>query len=227
MNEQMNRPDFKQDQSKRTPVMEIVHGVLAAFIALPGFLLVGTFFSVGVEWLGMYLDWWTLKGHEHAQAMYISEVSILNQHFKAALAGSIAMQWVYKVDSFFEYALRPSSDGPISILMGYLLAAYFVCKTVCLRVVVIILSSHVYLLFCMVAVVTGLVERDKRRFGVASESYDKFQLAFSLIKPVFYGALVLYLAYPNEAYPSYFIIPSAGLTAYAIHLSLKTYKKRF
>lgn len=230
MNEQMNRPQYETERRKLPVLMEFfAEGVRWVLFSLPRILFWSIVISICIEWTGMAINYWAEPGSDHARATYLAEVQTVNSYFKQSLFEYRPMHFIYMADQWLESFLRPgqwvSSFG--ADVYNYILAAYFVIKTMVLRCLVIVLSIHVYVIFCGIAVVTGLSERDLRIYGVGHESGDKFELSLSLIAPSIYIASITYLSWPWAVPPSYIIVPAAAFTAYAIHLSLSNYKKRF
>jgi len=75
--------------------------------------------------------------------------------------------------------------------------------------------------------VTGLVERDLRRYGAGRESSDKYELSRKLIVPSIAVCFLLYLSWPNSINPATIVVPFAAFFGYSLHLTASNYKKHF
>lgn len=204
-------------------------------VSLPITLLVTMILSILVEWFVMY-NYYPELGADHSKRMLQQEAKYLNKHFKESLLGTkpiqIAgktVQWVdnniFKPIGVHEYKRKSRQER--SAIWDYGMSAYNMVKVVILRICVLLLSLPAYVLFAFVGIVTGLVERDLRKFGAGHESSDKFELSTRMITPSIIGCFVVYMSWPNSINPAFIIVPFAALFGYVLHLTASNYKKRF
>ncbi|HBN5712679.1 DUF4400 domain-containing protein [Morganella morganii] len=74
-------------------------------------------------------------------------------------------------------------------------------------------------------VTDGMVRRDLRRYGAASESSFLYHHAKRAVKPALYLPCILYLSAPFTVYPNLFLLPAALLTGLAISVTAGSFKK--
>ncbi|WP_045391787.1 TIGR03747 family integrating conjugative element membrane protein [Vibrio rotiferianus] len=203
-------------------------------LGIPVAILITLIFSIVVEWVGMNLIWQD-EGVNHSKAMFISEARYLNKHFQDSLIGSSPVRFIgFTIKVIDDEVFKPIGMGWYKnrtyrgwrkVVWQHVVSAYYISKVVVLRVLVLLFSIPAYLLFGVVGIVTGLVERDLRRFGAGRESSDRYELARKLVFPSVSLCFILYLSWPNSINPALIVVPFAAAFGWALHLTFSNYKK--
>ncbi|VAX07797.1 putative membrane protein [hydrothermal vent metagenome] len=107
----------------------------------------------------------------------------------------------------------------------YLLAAMTVTQVFAVRMAVLTLAMPVFLLFGLVGITDGLVQRDLRRWGGGRESSFVYHHAKHFIMPAVLGTWFVYLSLPVSVHPNYVILPFTALFAIAVAITSGTFKK--
>ncbi|MFC1040796.1 TIGR03747 family integrating conjugative element membrane protein [Pasteurella multocida] len=108
---------------------------------------------------------------------------------------------------------------------AYVESALYVIIVFIIRLMIIVLTSPIFLLAGLVGLIDGLVKRDLRRFGVGRESAFKYHHAKKLVTPVMFIAWVIYLSLPFSIHPNLILIPAALLFGLMISLTASSFKK--
>lgn len=239
----------QQTQAANTSRQGIFTKMLVFLMGLPITIFVTVIISILVEWaliwhcnpgpdsrVCSFSGFDAGMGVEHSRAMLRAEAIYVNTHFKDSLMGSKPVEmageliaWTDK-NIFFPIGIekyRNKAEQERDSAWQYFMSAYTMVKVVLLRLCVLFLSLPAYLLFAVVGIVTGLVERDLRKFGAGRESKDKYELSTRLVTPSIVLCFVCYLSWPNSINPAYIIVPFAALFGYALHLTASNYKKYF
>lgn len=87
------------------------------------------------------------------------------------------------------------------------------------------MDAYAYLLFSLVALIDGLVQRDLRRWGGGRESAFVYHHSKRLMFPSLLLAWVVYLGLPFSVHPNVVILPFAGLFALAVSVTASSFKK--
>ena len=93
------------------------------------------------------------------------------------------------------------------------------------RLAILSLATPVFLLFSLVALVDGLVQRGLRRWGGGRESLFVSHYAKKAVLPLVVITWVTYLALPFSLDPMFIVIPFATLFAFAEVVTASTFKK--
>ena len=239
----------QQRQSDKTKRHGIFTKIVLFIMALPITVLVTMLISILVEWalifhcddssgskVCSFADFKPNMGVEHSRNMLRAEAGYINSHFKKSLMGSAPVQMAGELITILEQNIfkplgiddyKNRSKQERSALWHYIVSAYTIIKVVMLRLCVLILSIPAYLLFAVVGLVTGLVQRDLRKWGAGRESTDRFELSTKLISPSVVLCFVIYLSWPNSINPALIVVPFAAMFGYALHLTASNYKKNF
>ena len=211
-------------------------------------LLISAFFSILIEWLLMAFFFEPNTGYQHAKAMLSNELSYLRLTIEGdspTLANVVdpgttvesAIRWLF-VDSGFISAMRdartPREDdfalvfyikAGFAYIHDYLVAAMYVVSTFVVRLMILFLSSPIFLLLGVVGLVDGLMMRDRRRFTAGLESSFVYHIAKRMVLPMIFLAWVIYLALPTSIHPVAVILPFACGFALAIATTAAKFKK--
>ncbi len=94
-----------------------------------------------------------------------------------------------------------------------------------MRLTILTLAMPVFLLFSLVALVDGLVQRDLRRWGGGWESSFVYHYANKAALPLVVITWVIYLALPFSLHPTFFVLPFAAMFALSVAMTASTFKK--
>ncbi|WP_018995388.1 TIGR03747 family integrating conjugative element membrane protein [Thioalkalivibrio sp. ALJ2] len=239
-------------QASKHPAQQREPGLIGRTLNLVGqillWLVAALLFSLIAEWVGM--TWiWPDQGIQHSQQMLEREIGYLNEDFRKSMltsnpadfARSFAdmsyrlifeytgihslVEWlsvpVHPEDGRFAHSLR---NGFVAV-EPYVLAGMAITQVFALRLGVLTLAMPVFVLFALVALVDGLVQRDLRRWGGGRESSFVYHHAKRLMAPSIAMAWVVYLALPFSVHPNWVILPFALLNAITIAITASSFKK--
>lgn len=230
----MSRKVDARDQSanqSRGALAEIFHSLLA----LPVVLLLSLIVSIAIELGGIVADFWDVPGHLHAKAMMVSEARFLSESFSESSFGKtllstavISVQWVDDANSWLGFA-DISSTAPEELAwyeIAYA-AAFYITKVFFLRLVVVVFNLPLFVIMGMVGIVFGLIARDLRRFGAATEHKKRFLLYYRLVKPAIWFSAVVYICWPDVINPMFVFVPAAFFFSYVMENTIKNFQKSF
>jgi len=205
-------------------------------------------FSILVEWAGMVL-WWPEQGLDHSRTMLTTEISYLDTDFSrsimtsdpAQFAKGIAdstyhylfevtrfvdfIRWVSPVPAKNEQGVRPSLHRIYQRIAEFVIAMMQVTQVFSVRLAILALAMPIFLLFSLVALVDGLVQRDLRRWGGGRESSFVYHYAKKAAVPLVVLTWVIYLALPFSLHPTFVVLPFAALFALTVAVTASTFKK--
>lgn len=93
------------------------------------------------------------------------------------------------------------------------------------RLAVLALAVPAFVLFGVVGLIDGLVQRDLRRRGAGRESSFVYHHARAAILPLLLAPFIAYLALPVSLHPGWIVLPAAMLAALAVALAARSFKK--
>lgn len=235
--------------AQRHPVQRgLLSRALGSVVRLFSWLVAALLFSIIIEWAGM-LWWWKDEGSLHSRAMLQQELRYLNEGFRQSVVTSDPGRFARRfADNFYHYLFewtrlvdfnrwlnqppRPNESRILALLRSaysrsaeYLLAAMTVTQVFAVRLAVLTLAMPVFVLFGLVALVDGLVQRDLRRWSGGRESSFIYHHAKKVIFPMLILAWVVYLGMPTTIHPNYVILPFAVLFALAMAIAAGSFKK--
>jgi integrating conjugative element membrane protein (TIGR03747 family) len=211
-------------------------------------LLLSLLFSILVEWAGMVL-WWPEQGLDHSRAMLEHELGYLDTDLRRSLMTSDPAQfarrvaddayhylfevtrfvafirWVAPLPTPDERGLRPTLHKLYQPLAEFVIAMMQVTQVFAVRVAILTLAMPVFLLFSLVALVDGLVQRDLRRWGGGRESSFVYHYAKRAALPLVVITWVVYLSLPFSLHPTFIVLPFAALFALTVAVTASTFKK--
>ncbi|BBP46316.1 integrating conjugative element membrane protein [Thiosulfatimonas sediminis] len=206
-----------------------------AFIGFVALVITAFFlsllFSVVIEWLGIFFEWWDQPGAQHAKSILAKEISWLNSDFKnyviqpSDMAGLMLSEFDRVVVQSSAMAKTVDFVGAESPLVQYIAAMLMVIQTGLLRLTVILMSLPALLLFVVYALIDGLGERDVRTWSGGRETSFVYHHAKSYIVPFMLLPVALYLSLPISIHPSLFMILFALPASFTIWVSAKYFKK--
>jgi integrating conjugative element membrane protein (TIGR03747 family) len=236
------------DPRRRVVQEGLIAKSLTAVAKVIQWILLSLLFSIIVEWTGMVL-WWPDEGIEHSRTMLATEISYLESDFRRSVVTSDPAQfakrfadntyhYLFEVTRFVDF-IRWVSPPPVSNEQGlrttlhkiyqptaeFVIAMMQVTQLFSVRLAILTLAMPVFLLFSLVALVDGLVQRDLRRWGGGRESSFVYHYAKKAALPLVVITWVVYLALPFSAHPSFIVLPFAALFALSVAVTASTFKK--
>lgn len=230
----MANDTVKKTHEKRGGLFSKTLGIPFQLLAI---LLVSLLCSILIEWIGIYFEWWSQPGAEHARMTMEREMGWLDTEFSRSLLISrpveaatwfigLAHEWTFvKTGVAGLLESNRDSDGWIGSLVAYLQAAVYVTLMTLTRVVILSLTSPLFALAALVGFVDGLVRRDLRRFGAGRESAFIYHHAKRAVGPVFVIGWICYLSVPFAIHPNVFLIPCAALFGLMVSIATGSFKK--
>lgn len=232
----------------REPRTGMVSGALEAAANVLKWLLLSLLFSILTEWVGM-VWWWPEAGSAHSRAMLAAELRWLQRDYQRSLLVADppafgqrvadqtddrlfvrtrirdALHWARSPAAVDAARLERRLHAAMRPLAEYLQAAMQVTQVFAVRLAILWLASPVFVLFSLVAVVDGLVQRDLRRWGGGRESSFVYHWAKRSALPLLILCGVSYLALPFSVHPSLVVLPFASLFALSLAITASTFKK--
>ena len=236
------------DPRRRVVQEGLIAKSLTAVAKVIQWILLSLLFSIIVEWAGMVL-WWPDEGIEHSRTMLATEISYLESDFRrsavtsdpAQFAKRVAdntyhylfevtrfvdfIRWVSPPPATNEQGLRPNLHKIYQPTAEFVIAMMQITQLFSVRLAILTLAMPVFLLFSLVALVDGLVQRDLRRWGGGRESSFVYHYAKKAALPLVVITWVVYLALPFSAHPSFVVLPFAGMFALSVAVTASTFKK--
>ena len=124
-----------------------------------------------------------------------------------------------------ERGLRPTLNKLYQPLAEFIIAMMRVTRVFAVRVAIVTLAMPVFLLFSLVALIDGLVQRDLRRWGGGRESSFVYHYAKKAALPLVVITWVVYLSLPFSLHPTIIVLPFAALFALTVAVTASTFKK--
>jgi len=211
-------------------------------------LIFSLIFSIIIEWAGMIL-WWSDEGLDHSRIMLVKEIQYLDRDFRRSIMTSDPARFTKQVADktyyylfeftgfvdFIRWVSRPSVAGEQGVrpmlhsiyrpLAEFIIAAMQITQVFSVRLAILTLAMPVFLLFSLVAMVDGLVQRDLRRWGGGRESSFVYHYAKKAVLPLVVLSWIVYLALPFSLHPSFVVLPFAILFALTVTVTASTFKK--
>jgi len=185
--------------------------------------------SILIEWIGMVF-WWESG---HAQSMLQHEISYLAQFSQNSLLSIhpavMAQTFIKSVNDVYAWARLPQwlpwIEQHLSIVYLAVSSAIDVTYMMCIRVVTIVFTLPVFLLWFMVAAIDGLSERDIRKYEGGLESSFVYHKVKPFIVPAIALSCGLYLTLPFSMNPALFFLVPQLILFTATFWTCATFKK--
>ncbi len=214
------------------------------FFRLIGWLLLSLLLSIILEWIGL-VWWWPDQGAQHSLDMYAAEIEHLSGDYTkslvtddpAAYAAAITdaeYKWLWEKThgiKLIEWMAEPPPADASAVRKGLYKVSEFGIATVnitqvfTIRVAILTLAMPVFILFGIVGLTDGLVQRDIRKWGGGRESSYIFHWATKFLGPAFLLTWLVYLALPFSVNPGLIVLPFAMLFALMLRIAGTTFKK--
>ncbi|MCG8612253.1 MAG: TIGR03747 family integrating conjugative element membrane protein [Pseudomonadales bacterium] len=215
-----------------------------------GLLIFSAFMSIIIEWIGMafFYPEQGYAGYEHAEEMMRQEIGYLGESLDGDTLNGDAVETASGsvndivdflfidsgvVDMLTSVKTAEPNDGKLVRLVkrvvaeyyNYLMAAIYILIMFFIRLSILVLSIPAFLLFGLVGVSDGLMQRDLRRWCGGNESGYIYHWAKRFAMPVLIMAWVIYLAIPNSIPPNFIITPFAVLFGLVLMVMTSKFKK--
>ena len=105
------------------------------------------------------------------------------------------------------------------------MAAIQIVQVFSVRLAILCLATPVFVLFSLIGLIDGLVQRDLRRWGGGRESSYLYHHAKNSVWMFVLSAWVSYLALPFSLHPVFIVLPFAILFAISVSITASTFKK--
>jgi integrating conjugative element membrane protein (TIGR03747 family) len=93
------------------------------------------------------------------------------------------------------------------------------------RLIILVLTTPLFLMAAFTGVVDGLVRRDLRRFGAGRESGFVYHRAKMMIVPLAVAPWIIYLALPVSLSPVLVLLPCAAALGLVVSVTVGSFKK--
>jgi integrating conjugative element membrane protein (TIGR03747 family) len=236
------------DPRRRVVQEGLISKSLTAAAKAIQWVLFSLVFSIIIEWVGMAL-WWPEEGIEHSRTMLAKEISYLDTDFRRSVVTSdparfakrfadntyhylfevtrfvAFIRWVSPQPTANEQGLRVALHKIFHPIAEFVIAMMQVTQVFSVRLAILTLAMPIFLLFSLVALVDGLVQRDLRRWGGGRESSFVYHYTKKATLPLVVITWVVYLALPFSLHPSFIVLPFASLFALSVAVTASTFKK--
>ena len=236
------------DPRRRVVQRGLIAKSLTAAAKVVQWVLFSLVFSILIEWVGMVL-WWPDEGLEHSRTMLATEISYLDTDFRRSVVTSDParfakrfadktyhylfevtrfvdfIRWVSPPSAPNEQGLRPALHRIYHPMSEFVIAMMQITQVFSVRLAILTLAMPIFLLFSLVALVDGLVQRDLRRWGGGRESSFVYHYAKKAALPLVVLSWVIYLALPFSLHPTFVVLPFASLFALTVAVTASTFKK--
>jgi integrating conjugative element membrane protein (TIGR03747 family) len=230
-------------------------GLIARTLSLPfafiGIMLGSLLISVLMEWIGLYF-YWPEQGWHHAQDMLNNELRWLADGYSQSLLieqpGRTAKDlinsayvWAFEKTGFVDWVNYSAAQARLNGTQGegitqalgamyiyvedYGLAAMYIVLTFLTRLIILILTTPLFLMAAFTGLVDGLVRRDLRRFGAGRESGFIYHRAKMMIVPLAVAPWIIYLALPMSVSPVLVLLPCAAALGLVVSVTVGSFKK--
>ena len=245
----MARPPTSNRDASPYPARK---GFGAAMLSRAGsairWLLLSLLFSIVIECIGMVI-WWPEVGLDHSRQMLAQEIEYLDVDFRQSVLSSnpgrfartMARQshyllfeltgvlrltaWLSRPPSNEETGARPRLHRLYKPIARFVMAAIQIVQVFSVRLAILCLATPVFVLFSLIGLIDGLVQRDLRRWGGGRESSYLYHHAKNSVWMFVLSAWVSYLALPFSLHPVFIVLPFAILFAISVSITASTFKK--
>ena len=240
-------PESKTYNDHPSSPKGVIAKTLNVLSKIIGILIISAIISVIIEWIGMTF-FYPEEGYRHAESMMNQEMEYLTGSSssgelnegavnKATELVNRSVDFIFidsgLMDALYGLKTVDPEDGDIlravkgwlSQYFEYLLAAVFVLVMFLCRMAILFLSIPVFMMFGLVGLSDGLMQRDLRRWCGGNESGFVYHWAKKFALPILIAAWVLYLAIPSSIHPNFIITPFAVLFGLALMVMSSKFKK--
>ena len=212
-----------------------------------GLLIFSALISIIIEWIGMTF-YYPDEGYQHAQNMLEREIGYLGSALEGDSLNDDAIETAGDhvndavsflfidsglLDTLVSAKTPTPDDSTImryaKLVIGeyydYLISAIFIMTMFFVRLSILILSMPAFILFGIVGLSDGLMQRDLRRWCGGNESGYIYHWAKRFALPVLVITWVIYLAIPSSIHPNFIITPFAVMFGLVLMVMSSKFKK--
>jgi len=236
------------DTRRRVVQGGLISQGLMAIVKVIQWLLLSLLFSIFIEWIGMVF-WWPDEGIEHSRNMLTKEISYLDIDFRRSVVTSdparfakrftdITYYYLFEMTRLLDF-IQWGSPSPAPKEQGlrvtlhkiyhpiaeFVIAMMQVTQVFSVRLAILTLAMPVFLLFSLVALVDGLVQRGLRRWGGRRESSFVYHYPKKAALPLAMIAWVVYLALPFSLHPTFVVLHFAAMFVLSVAVTASTFKE--
>lgn len=211
------------------------------FRRLIGTLFISVVMSIIIELVGMTF-FWPEEGDKHSETMLNTEFGYLSSDFIDSFILSDPVQYTETLvkDTYELIAIKTGlmeminaqiTDNSsfvtkiVNSIGVYIKAVINIILVFLVRLVILVLSTPIFLLAAVVGAVDGLVRRDIRRFGAGRESSFLYFHAKAWVTPMLVLTWLIYLSIPFSVHPNLIFIPMAFLFGLSLSITFGSFKK--
>ncbi|EGQ7707493.1 DUF4400 domain-containing protein [Vibrio cholerae] len=230
---QPHRPTPKTAEETAVERKSLLRSIAQGISSTISTLFVSMCFSVAVSLAGV--TWfWPEEGAQHERESLAIELKSLAYELHKVGEGLASL-----VSQFVNYMMDVWWFGQLAASITYWMSSFFSdqakmyaevvwlsMQIFIVRVGVIIAAIPLLGIWFLAGFLTGLTERDLRRFNAALESSTIFNLATEHIRIPFLFIVALYLSWPTHANALLATAPMCVGTFVLVYLSVANYKKR-
>ena len=136
--------------------------------------------------------------------------------------GHVVYQWLFVKTHIVNFLQHNCAMNEIR---NYFYILLVVTVLFSVKLAVIFLSIPLFIMFGVIGLVDGLVQRDLRKFGGGRESSLMYHSAKRLVLPVLVLGYVVYLMLPFNLMPAFVFLPFAGLFGFFVATTMRSFKK--
>ena len=238
--------------NREAPYHPARNGFVAAMLSRAAkairWLMLSLLFSIVIECVGMVI-WWPELGLDHSRQMLEQEIEYLDQDFRHSVLSSDPgrfartmaershyllfeltgverlTEWLSRPPANDETGTRPKLHQAYRPIARFVMVAIQIVQVFSVRLAILCLATPVFLLFSLIGLIDGLVQRDLRRWGGGRESSYLYHYAKNSVWMFMLSAWVSYLALPVSLHPVFVVLPFAVLFAISISITASTFKK--
>lgn len=243
----MSGSSRSQDSNPPKKSKSILSSLFGSLMQFLGWVVFSLALALIIEWIGMATIW-KEEGSDHAKQTLESDLSYLNKRLlsrtttveeKVNQTVQRGINWIDKHSQGVEFSdtqsIRKFKESNTLFNLqnvGEKLAPYIavvppVAKTFCVRLALLGFSLPSFILFFLIGMVDGLVERDLRRWGGGRESSMVYNLARKSLFRFFISACVIYISIPFSVNPTWLILPFAIAFGLSTRVTFERFKKYF
>ncbi|MGD8593693.1 MAG: TIGR03747 family integrating conjugative element membrane protein [Gammaproteobacteria bacterium] len=219
----------------------------AGVLSLLRLMIIAWVLGICIEWVGLTFVW-TEEGALHSERMLATELNYLNVGFRQWVVGiapvdvatllalslrywlfdftrlTDVVQWAANAPPRASYA-RVTLMNVTRYAIEYFYAAVNSTQLFAVRLAVLVLSSPIFLLVGIAALIDGLVERELRKYGGGNESAFVYHNIKPWMRPALLSSWLIYLALPFSLHPNFIFVPAAMFFGLTVYLTSTWFKK--
>jgi hypothetical protein len=216
--------------AKAAPIQRSVNKPWLTQIAM---VLIGSLFLSILMELGGMIFLWPDQGASHSANMLSIEVNYLNRDFKHSIMNYSPVVTILQLSEKayywgFEFTRLETALlflGERLGVMPYVLATMNIVQVFIVRLLILVFSLPLFIVFAAVGGATGLTFRDIRRWSGGREFGKVFHHAKKSIPSTLFLSWIIYLSLPISMHPNMIILPCAVLFAVNLMVMAASYKK--